>query len=80
MATLTIKNIPDELYEKLKKSAEVNRRSINSEIITCIERTVASHRVDADTVITKARTLRSLTTGHPIEDDEFNQAKGAGRP
>jgi antitoxin FitA len=80
MATLTIKNIPDELYEKLKKSAEANRRSVNSEIIVCIERTVASHRVNPDTVITNARTLRSLTAAHPIEDDEFNQAKAAGRP
>jgi plasmid stability protein len=80
MATLTIKNIPDELYEKLKKSAEANRRSINSEIIVCIERTVASHRVNPDAVIAEAQTLRSLTVGHPVENDEFNQAKAAGRP
>jgi len=80
MATLTIKNIPDELYEKLKRSAEANRRSINSEIIVCIERTVTSHRVDPDAVIAKARTLRSLTAADPIENDEFNQTKAAGRP
>ena len=33
VATFTIKNIPQNLYEKLKQSAEINRRSINSEII-----------------------------------------------
>jgi hypothetical protein len=29
MPTVTVKNIPSDLYEKLKQSAEVNRRSIN---------------------------------------------------
>jgi len=33
MATVTVENIPDELYERLKASARANRRSINSEII-----------------------------------------------
>jgi hypothetical protein len=37
MANLTIKNIPENLYQKLKKSAEVNRRSINAEVIFCLE-------------------------------------------
>jgi len=33
IATVTVRNIPDELYERLKSIAEINRRSINSEII-----------------------------------------------
>ncbi len=33
MATVTVKNIPDELYDRLKSVAEINRRSINSEIL-----------------------------------------------
>jgi plasmid stability protein len=40
MPTITVKNIPTELYELLKQSAAANRRSINSEILTCIERAV----------------------------------------
>jgi hypothetical protein len=32
-ATITVKNIPDELYDLLKQSAEANHHSINSEII-----------------------------------------------
>jgi len=35
--TLTLKNIPDELYERLKSAAELNRRSLNSEAIVCLE-------------------------------------------
>jgi len=45
MRTITVKNIPLELYERLKMSATENRRSINSEIIVCIERGVHSRKV-----------------------------------
>jgi hypothetical protein len=34
-STITLKNIPDEVYERLKASAEANRRSLNSEAIVC---------------------------------------------
>ena len=79
MATVTVKNIPDELYERLKSVAAINRRSINSEIIVCIENAVASRRINLDEALENARQLRQLTAGHPISDEEFNQAKAAGR-
>jgi plasmid stability protein len=79
MATVTVKNIPDELYARLKSVAEINRRSINSEIIVCIENAVVSHRIDLEKTLENARQLRHLTTGHLISDDEFNQAKEEGR-
>lgn len=79
MATVTVKNIPDELYKRLKSVAEINRRSINSEIIVCIENTVVSRRIDLGEVLENTRKLRRLTAGHLISDDEFNQAKAEGR-
>jgi len=79
MATVTVKNIPNELYVRLKLVAEINRRSINSEIIMCIEKTVLSRRINLDEVLENARRLRQLTAGHPISDEEFNQAKAEGR-
>jgi plasmid stability protein len=79
MATVTVKNIPDELYERLKAIAEINRRSINSEIIVCIENAVTSRRINPDEVLENARRLRQLTAGHRISDEEFNQAKAKGR-
>jgi len=51
MPTITVKNIPDELYERLKQLAKANRRSINSEIIVCIERSVRSQSLDADEML-----------------------------
>jgi antitoxin FitA len=79
MPTITVKNIPDDLYERLKQLAKVNRRSINSEIIVCIERSVYSHSLDPDEVLAKARILREKTSQYPISDEELNQAKTSGR-
>jgi hypothetical protein len=79
VTTFTVKNIPPNLYKKLKKSAERNRRSINSEIIVCIEKSVQSQTIDFDKVLAKARKLRSLTQAVPITDDELRQAKEDGR-
>ena len=52
MPSLTVKNIPPDLYELLKKSAAVNHRSINSEIIVCIEQALHSRKISPETVIT----------------------------
>ncbi len=46
MLTLTLKNIPTYLHARLKESAERNRRSLNSEILTRLERDVAAPKVD----------------------------------
>ena len=79
MPTLTVKNIPDDLYAQLKRSAELNRRSLNSEIIVCIEQAVRSRRVQPEEALLRARALREKTAQYHITDDEFNQAKEAGR-
>ena len=79
MATVTIKNIPDELYKRLKAVAEINRRSINSEIIMCIENAVTSQKIDLDEMLINVRELRQLTSEYMISDETFNQAKAEGR-
>jgi antitoxin FitA len=79
MPTLTIKNIPDDLYSQLKRYAEMNRRSLNSEVIVCIERAVRSRKVSPEVALEKARNLRIKTKQHPISDGEFTQAKTLGR-
>jgi plasmid stability protein len=79
MPTITVKNIPAELYERLKQSAEVNRRSINSEIIVCLERALYSQQIDPEALLPRARVLREKTADYPITDEEFTAAKAAGR-
>ena len=40
MATLTLKNVPDDLHRRLKSRAERNHRSLNREAIRCLEESV----------------------------------------
>lgn len=58
MPNFTLKQIPEEVYVKLKKQAEAHRRSINSEIIACLEKVVNPREMEAIEILDKARELR----------------------
>ncbi|MBM4422488.1 MAG: Arc family DNA-binding protein [Chloroflexi bacterium] len=79
MPTITVKNIPPDVYDLLKQSAAANRRSINSEIITHIERGVLGRKIDPEALLARARHLRHKTKSHSLTDREFKAAKHAGR-
>jgi plasmid stability protein len=80
MPTITVKNIPADLYERLKESARAHRRSINSEIIVCIERAVGTHKIDVEAEIARARELREMTGDYFLTDDDLKRFKSEGRP
>ena len=79
MASITVKNIPEDIYERLKQSAKANRRSINSEIIVLIEDAVKSRKIAPEDLLVRERQLREKTADYTITDDEFTLAKQAGR-
>lgn len=80
MPTITVKNIPPDLYERLKLAAEANHRSINSEIIVCIERSLGGRPLDVEQFLERARRLREQTAHYQLSDEDFNEAKTSGRP
>jgi plasmid stability protein len=81
MPSVTVKNIPPELYERLKQAAAENHRSVNKEIIACIENAVRQTRPGRpEQILSLARKLREHTGRHPISDQEFTRRKRAGRP
>lgn len=80
MATITIKDIPDDLYEALKAAARANRRSINREVIYYIERAVRSQKTTPEETLARARMLREKTRDYPLTDEQLAQAKADGRP
>ncbi|MCH7732747.1 MAG: Arc family DNA-binding protein [Candidatus Marinimicrobia bacterium] len=80
MSTLTIKNIPNELYERVKESAKQHRRSINSEVIVCLEHTFFSRRIDPDTFLARIHSLRQQVSLPPLTDEFLKKAKNEGRP
>lgn len=80
MTTITIKNIPEDVYRRLKAMAAANRRSINNEVIRAIEEAVIPARVDVDRLLADARRLRGMTAAYPIDDADLGELKNSGRP
>ena len=79
MATITLKNLPDELHERLKKRAAQNRRSLNNEVIACLEGTAAMESRDTDRFLAEARALRKTIGGY-LTEKQLNRYKRSGRP
>ena len=48
MPAITVKNIPDLIYENLKFAAKAHHRSINSEIIACLEKELMHEKIPVD--------------------------------
>lgn len=79
MATMTIRNIPDDLYAAFKLRAQKNRRSLNSEAIFWLEQAVAQQRPDPEEILENARIVRE-TLGIYVTSDEIVKAIDEGRP
>jgi plasmid stability protein len=80
MATVTVKNIPDELYARLKAAAASNRRSINSEIIRRIEKTLIPQRATTEALLARIRRFHDEFTGPALTIDQIREARDEGRP
>ena len=79
MPAITVKNIPDTLYIQLKKSAELHRRSINSELIVCLEKVLIPQKTSTDRLLASARSLRSRFVDFEVTDEDLHAAKSEGR-
>jgi antitoxin FitA len=77
--TLTLKNIPDEVYVRLKASAESHRRSLNSEAIVCLETVLLPGRATAEEVIARARAIRELLPRAKFSAKDIDALKREGR-
>jgi plasmid stability protein len=68
MANLTVKDLPDALYEKLKSQAHANRRSIASEVTVLLERALGERATTEDELLRRAKQLRDRTPTTLTED------------
>ncbi len=80
MPTITLKNIPDELYARLKESAADHRRSLNSEIIVRLEEAVLNSRIDPEAFLATADARRRRLSLPPLTERRLKAMKTAGRP
>ena len=83
MATLTIRNLPEELHLLLKERAKRNRRSINQEVIAELNLAIThetpeerSARVERE--ILEIDALRALAKGF-LPAEQIDEAKQDGR-
>ena len=78
--TLTLKNIPDEVYERLKAAAATHRRSLNGEAIECLEKALMPRRVSVEERLERIRRLRAGLQNQEFDHDLIDQLKREGRP
>ena len=77
--TLTLKNIPDEVYERQRRAAELHRRSLNSEAIVCLETVLTPTKIAPSERLARARELRS-GLGKQFRAGDIDAMKKQGRP
>lgn len=78
--TLTLKNIPDTVYERLKRSAETHRRSLNSEAIVCLESVLLPAKPTTADRLARARELRGALPKGKFRARDIDAAKRKNRP
>lgn len=74
MASITVKNIPTALYELLKQRARINHRSINSEIIVCIEEAVLSQQHGLSAPSEGVHNVKENPKDYQVVKDDFPKA------
>jgi plasmid stability protein len=57
MATLTVKNIPQKVFERLKRRAKTNRRSLNQEVIAVIEQALEVPHIDVASTMERTQKI-----------------------
>ena len=80
MSTLTIKNIPDAIYQQLKTAAELHRRSINSEVLIYLERALMATKTSPAERLSRIEQLRAAIKPNSITPEDIDLAINSGRP
>ena len=75
MATLTIKGIPDDVLDLLRRKAETNRRSLNSEVLVSLERSVGRLPVDPEAFLERVRRRRERMDVPPFTPEFLRAAR-----
>lgn len=79
MSSITVKNIPEPLMRRLRQAAASSNRSLNRQIIECLERQLQPGVVDVEATIRRARELRARGPAR-VTLAELQEAKRRGRP
>lgn len=78
MVAIIVKSIPEDIHKSLKNMAKRNHRSLNNEIIYCLEKYTKIVKINSVSLMKKARDTRSKIK-HKFSDKEIQNAKSQGR-
>lgn len=78
MATLTIRNLPDELHQRIKERAKKNRRSLNQEVIAELCEIGETEGTAMQNLLSEGEAFYGYLK-RPLSDDEIREAIEAGR-
>jgi plasmid stability protein len=70
MATLTLRDIPDDLVAGLEELARAHGRSVDSQVIECLRREIKEY-AEAMNWLTDVKALRSELPDSPMPMDEL---------
>lgn len=76
---LTLKGIPDDLYERLKVTAELHRRSLNNEAISVLETMLLPRKTSSVDRLARARALRAPLKQGAFAAKDIDEFKRQGR-
>ena len=79
MASLTIRDIPDDILDALRHRARRNHRSLNGEVLSLLERQAFVSVVDAESLIAGVREVQEQYSMAPVDHDEVDAIKRRGR-
>jgi len=80
MATITLKNVPEEVYAALKQQAKRHKRSLNQEAIVCLDLALGRGARDPQAMQAGIHSLRSSVSLKKVDLDWIDRARREGRP
>lgn len=78
MKTITLKDIPVPVHAALKQRAKQHGRSLNKEVLACLEMAVAPARVNVNALLLDIQTHRAALPGRL--NDRLIQMASEGSP
>ncbi len=79
MKTITLKNIPQPIHAALKRRAKEHGRSLNNEVLACLERVVSPTRVNIKELLRDIQKHRATLPGK-LSEQLIQMATAKDRP
>jgi len=78
MPTITVKDIPDALHAALKSRAKTHGRSLNKEILRCLDASISAPVVEIESILASVDRVRD--DGARLDQKLMEKALRSGRP